>query len=92
MVKQFCQDVAATKDLAERAIAVCREHDFAYYLAWARILRGWTDARQAGGKKAINQIQAGLEALLATEAGVREPYYLALLAEVQERAGQVEAG
>src|SRR3712207_6867866 len=51
------------------------EHGFAYYLAWAKIIRGWTLAEQGEGKDGISQMQRGLADLRNTEAGLREPYY-----------------
>lgn len=92
MSHQFCQDVPATRALAERAIAVCTEHDFVYYLAWCKILHGWAVAQQTPDEQAIDQMQRGLNDLLGTGAGIREPYYLGLLAEVYGRSGQPETG
>lgn len=89
MLHQFRQDRAATLALAERAIAVCSEHGFAYYLAWATMLRGWATAAGSPEEK-ISQIRQGLADLQATGGALRLPYYLALLAEVYAQAGQIQ--
>jgi predicted ATPase len=91
MLYQFRQNKTATLALAEQAIAVCMEHGFAYYLAWATMLRGW--ARAAAKPEAeISQLRQGLADLQATGAALRLPYYLALLAEVSAQAGQIQTG
>lgn len=91
MLHQFRQDRATTLALAEQAIAVCSEHGFAYYLAWATMLRGWATAAESPEEK-IAQIRQGLADLQATGGALRLPYYLALLAEVSAQAGQIRTG
>src|SRR5262249_46292871 len=71
---------------------LCTEHDFAYYLAWATVMRGWALTAQGQQDEGLVQMRQGLAALRATGGEVRLPYYLALLAEVCGKEGQVEAG
>lgn len=91
MLHQFRQDRVATLRLSEQAMAVCAEHGFAYYLAWATILRGWAIAA-AKPEEGINQIRQGLADLQATGGALRLPYYLALLVETYVQTGQIQAG
>jgi predicted ATPase/class 3 adenylate cyclase len=92
MFHQFRREAQATRARAEAAIALCTAHGFAYYLAWAAILRGWAVAAQGQHEEGLAQMCQGLAALRATGGEVRLPYYLTLLAEVYGQAGQVEAG
>jgi class 3 adenylate cyclase/predicted ATPase len=85
---QFRQEVAATRRLATTAGTLCREQGFAYYLAWATALEGWALAKQGQCEEGVALLRAGLAAMEATGAGLRRPYYLALLADALGGAGQ----
>jgi len=73
-------------------MALCREHGFAYYLAWVTIIEGWTLSTRGQAEAGIEQIRDGLAAMRETGAELRQPYYLALLAEACGRTGDCEAG
>ncbi|HSF32318.1 MAG TPA: hypothetical protein VLK82_17835, partial [Candidatus Tectomicrobia bacterium] len=92
MLYQFRREEHAAREQAERAIALCTEHGFAYYLAWAAIIQGWI--LSAGGQpvEGMTQIRQGLAALRATGAALRCPYYLGQLADACGKAGQAEEG
>ncbi len=90
MLMQFLGDAQAAKQQAEAAITLCTEHKFPYYLAWARLIRGWALARQGGENEGIKEMREGLAALRATDAGLRRPYYLGILAETLGAVGQIE--
>jgi predicted ATPase len=90
MLMQFLGDASAAKQQADVAITLCAEHRFPYYLAWARVIRGWALAKEGCEDKGIMEMREGLAALRATDAGLRRPYYLGILAETLGAAGQVE--
>ncbi len=90
MLMQFLGDARAAKQQADVAIALCTEHKFAYYLAWARVIRGWALARERREDEGIIEMREGLAALHATGAGLRQPYYLGILAETLGAAGRIE--
>jgi predicted ATPase len=92
MLSQFRREARAAAEHAEAAVALCTEHGFAYYLAWAEFIRGWTLAEQGEGKDGFAQMQQALTGLRTTGAKLREPYYLALLAQSHERSGEHEEG
>ena len=68
---------------------VCRRHGFVYYLAWAEILAGWATAVEGNTATGLEQLRHGLDALRATRAELRLPFYYGLLGEVCGLAGQV---
>jgi class 3 adenylate cyclase/predicted ATPase len=92
MLHQFRRDRPAAHELSAAAIALCSEQGFAYYLAWAHLLQGWSLSRPGEDQEGITQMRHGLEALRATGGQVRLPYYLSLMAEACGQAGQVEDG
>jgi predicted ATPase len=92
MLHQFRREAHAARERAEAAMALCTEHGFAYYLAWAIIMRGWALTIQGQQDEGLAQMREGLAALRATGGEVRLPYYLTLLAEACGKAGQAAAG
>jgi predicted ATPase len=89
---QFRREAEAAHQRAEAAITVCKEYNFAYYLGWAMIIKGWAVADQGDCEEGTAEIQRGLDTLRITGAKRSLPYYLSLLAEVYGKSGQVEAG
>ncbi len=89
MLNQFRRDVEEVDRVAEATITHAREYGFHYYLAWAEVLRGWSRAARGAHEQGIAEIRGGLEVLQRT-AGVRLPYYRALLAEACGWAGRID--
>jgi predicted ATPase/class 3 adenylate cyclase len=81
-VHQFRGEAVAVAGQANAAIALCKEHDFAHYLAMALILRGWARAQQGDFEQGIAEIQEGLKKKRDTGALLLESYTLGLMADV----------
>jgi predicted ATPase len=80
----------STYEQAEAALGLAREHGFAFRVAQATILRGWTLVEQGQGEAGIAQMCQGQAAHRATGSG-REGYSY-LLAEAYGKMGQTEEG
>ena len=91
LVAQLRRERAGVMIYAEQALALSTEHEFAFYRAMGRVLRGWA-LIEHNQQEAIVQIQQGLTDWQATCAELFRPHLLALLAEAYEKAGQTEAG
>jgi len=91
MLYQFRREPHLTREAAKRAIGLCEEQGFPYYLAWVTIMKGWALTAQEQGKEGQAEMRRGLGAIGATGARLRQPYYLALLAEVCGQTGEVGA-
>ena len=89
-VHQFREDAAAVASQADEAIALCKGHEFAHYLAMALVLRGWASARQGEFEKGIAELQEGVEKVRAAGAFLFEPYALSLLADTCIQNGRYE--
>jgi predicted ATPase/class 3 adenylate cyclase len=92
MLHQFRREPQAVHEQAEAAVALCTEQGFAYYLAWGTTMQGWARVVQGQGELGIAQTRQGLDALRATGAALRLPYYFALLAEACVQTGQAAEG
>jgi class 3 adenylate cyclase/predicted ATPase len=90
------------EDVLERAEATIRisaDLGFPYWTVWGRILRAWVRSERAqppvDGRQrteSLAEIRETLAGYAASGAEVIVPYWLALLAEVARRTGQVEEG
>ena len=89
---QLCRDRQGTLDQAEEAIALATEHGFGFWLPMGTILRGWALAEGGEVDDGIAAMRHGLDAFLATRAGIMQPYYLSLIAEAYGKRGQTEQG
>jgi DNA-binding winged helix-turn-helix (wHTH) protein/predicted ATPase len=89
MLNQFRRDVGEVDRLAKETISHTTDHGFRYYLVWAEALEGWSDAVRGACEEGIAKIRHGIEAL-QTIAGLRLPYYRALLAEAYGQAGRID--
>jgi len=89
---QFCRDAGGTQERAEAAMALATAHGFAQQQSQALLLRGWALAAQGRHGEGLAEMRQGLEGWEATGARLLRPYYLAMLAETLERAGQVDEG
>ena len=85
------REVQRTYELAEAALGLAREHEFAFRVAQAMIQRGWAlVVAQGQGETGLTQICQGLAALRAT--GSETGAYLILLVAAYWRVGQIEEG
>jgi hypothetical protein len=62
---------------------LCERYDFAYYREWCLVLGGWSRGDSTG----IDMARRGIDTLIAHGALARMPYWLSLLSELSERAG-----
>src|SRR5262249_36664559 len=89
---QFRREGQLTQQQAEAAVALSAEQGFPFWLAFGTILQGWVLVEQRQIEEGIAQIYQGMTAYQATGTGILRSFFLALLAEVHGKAGQVEDG
>jgi len=87
---QFRREEHAILQRTEAAIALSTEQGFPFFLTQGVIFHGVVLAEQRSGLEGIAQIQRGIAAFRATGAELYQPYFLALLAEADGKADQVE--
>lgn len=92
VLHHFRREEELTKEGAEAVSSLSTEQGFALYLAHGIILRGWALAEQGRRDEGITEMHRGLAIWRATGAEVGQPYYLARLAELYGKLGQVEKG
>jgi adenylate cyclase len=76
--------------LAEEGARIASRHGFAYWEAWAGILRGWAMVRLRMADAGLAALRQGIDMYRATGAQLFLPYSLALLAEVYRDAGSAD--
>jgi DNA-binding SARP family transcriptional activator/tetratricopeptide (TPR) repeat protein len=84
---QMLDDEAGLRAAVDELCGLCERYDFAYYREWALILDGWSRPGLSG----LEQAQSGIANLKAEGSFARMPYWLSLLADLQDRAGEREA-
>jgi len=87
---QLRREAGRTRDVAEAAVALATEQFIPFFGAQAMVLRGWALVEQGQCEEGITRLRDGVAAYRATGANLESPHWLALLAEVYGKAGQIE--
>lgn len=91
-IHQSRREGRAVQEWAEAALALSREHGFAQALAFGPISQGWALTEQGRWAEGITLMRQGLAACEAAGAELIRSYFLGLLADGYEKAGQPEEG
>ncbi len=91
MLQEWRADMGTFQREAEQAAMVARQYEAPYYAAWADILVGFARACQHPGAAGLAHLRGAIDALTATGARLRLPYYLSLLARASWQAGDLGA-
>lgn len=86
--RMFEGDVAGCLDLADRAVEISRQHDFAFWLGTGLVMRGWALGCRGDMQAAFDALDEGIDVFTATGAGVQMANWYGLKAEVLLRADQ----
>ncbi len=90
MHRQIVGDVGGTEHFAREGLALAFEERFSFWHAGARVLIGWSLARQ-GRAEGIDDIRKGIAAWLATGSRTYHSYFLGLLSDALSATGDVVA-
>jgi class 3 adenylate cyclase/predicted ATPase len=93
VLRQIRGEVSETRALAEECVALCQQHDFPFWLASGRIMRGWA-LTDEGEQVAIGiaELREGLAGWHQSGARVYTPYFTCCLAESYLAAGRPAEG
>jgi predicted ATPase len=92
MMYQCRRDPLAVLACVDRSLAISAEQGFSFWRAGGTVLRGWALSECGSNTEGLAVLRQGLAAWLATESVTYQTYYLALLAEVLTKLGQIEEG
>jgi predicted ATPase len=89
---RFRGEAQAAQERAEALLALSSDQAFTQWVACGTMMWGWALAEQGQGAEGIAKMHQGLTAWRALGIEAGQPYWLALLAEGYEKAGQIEQG
>jgi class 3 adenylate cyclase/tetratricopeptide (TPR) repeat protein len=89
MLHQFRQDPDAALEKVTEAQSICAEHGFDYYGAWAGLVRAWVTAESGQFDQGLADYDTALDDFRRTDAGLRIPHHLRLLAAIHGKAGKL---
>ncbi len=92
IVNQFVGKPIDTRRWAEAAIEASGRSGYPYWRAVASILRGWARAIEGERAEGLAELVPALAAARQTGARIDDAYFLALLADLHLRGGDVEEG
>jgi predicted ATPase len=87
---QCRREVRIVQERAEAGIALSTEQGFPLWSVYGNLLRSWALAAQGQGEASIGQMRQSLAVYRAMGAELGRSYYLALLAEAYQYAGQAD--
>jgi predicted ATPase len=85
---QIATDHRSLRLRAKELIGLTEEHGFPYWLAYARVLYGWTHTQEASEQEGSAQMLQAFGEYQATGARLYMPYFTALLAPVGAVRGE----
>ncbi len=92
IVHQLNDNERAVLECAEALIRLAIEKDFAMWVPWGSVMRGWAITQSGQFSEGIREIREGVNAFRATGAEVMVPYFLGLLADAYRKSGQAQKG
>ena len=92
MLYKLLGEKQAVQDHVEIALKGSQERGLTLFLSWAKILQSAHLAEQGHHAQAVTQAREGLNIFPASGTEVWEPFYLAELAEIHGRAGELVEG
>ncbi len=89
-VHQMNGDPEAVAKLAGEALLVSQEFGFPTWQGFGLVLKGWADASAGDVEGGLAAIEQGLDLCRLIQLGVSRAYFLAMGAEVKNRAGDAD--
>lgn len=90
LLQSICLNIKATRASAEAAIAISREHRLGQWLPMGTVFQGWARAEQGEIEVGMAELEEATTAFGATGAEFLHPYFLALLAGLKAKVGQID--
>ena len=82
------RDVEVVARQSEELYAAAAEGGYLFWIAWARMHRGWAQAMLGSPETGIAEMQAGLQSYGLTGSALMMPQWMLMLAEAQLRASR----
>jgi adenylate cyclase len=92
ILHQMRRDAHAMRLHAEETRRINSQHPLPIWQGWDTCLLGWAEGVQGQESAGIERILHGLDEMQARRGRFLRPYFLALLADLYERSGQLDQG
>ena len=89
-VLRACEDDASHETTARRMLALCEENGFSYVADLARGHLGWAIGRSGRAEEGAAMMRSAWNSISAARANIGMTWGLALLADVEARAGTID--
>ncbi len=89
---EFESDIDRFAAQAEEALLLSVEYRVPYYRNWASILVHFARAWREPADDALDTLRESIDTFVATDARIRYPYFLSLLARAYDRGGRPDEG
>lgn len=89
---EFRREGLEAQTLADEVITISKEQGFAYWLAWATVIRGWGLTEQGHVAEGLEDIRQGLSDIQGTGTEIARSHDLSLLAGAHAQAKNTECG
>jgi class 3 adenylate cyclase/predicted ATPase len=91
---ELCQirgEVDEAAELSATVLELARKNGMAQYAAWAMMVQGWAETARGSDRLGLGLVREGWSALGASGTKYHLPHRVALLAQTQAAAGEMEA-
>jgi class 3 adenylate cyclase len=92
MLHQFRREPEAAHKAAAESGKICAEYGFDYYGAWSSLVRAWAIVESGQVEEALSAYDVELARFRRTNAGLRLPHHLGLLAALHRKFAKPATG
>lgn len=86
----FVGDVNSCRDLADKAVALSREHDFPFWLGTGLVMQGWALAKDGQTVLGLTRLEEGISVFERTGGRIQIPNWYGLKAETLLQADRLD--
>ena len=87
----LARDLRTSEELSNEMLTIAEEQGFPFYIAWGRMLVGWSIAKRGRREEGVSLLYEELQSLGVEGQKLYRPLFLALLAELYLDGGEIKS-